>query len=79
MTMAATMVFGLTSCSNDDDESNCDTCTAMLQTIEICNNGDDTYTLTAGGQSETISLAELEGLSPDEFIGVICALSNFTP
>lgn len=69
----------LTSCSKDDDKSNYDTCSAIMQTIEICNNGDDTYTLTVGGQSEEISLEELEGLSPDEFIGVICDLSNLTP
>ncbi len=79
MTMAATMAFSLTSCSKDDDKKNCDTCSAMMQTIEICDNGNDTYTLTVAGQSETVSLAELGGLSPDEFIGVICDLSNLTP
>jgi hypothetical protein len=79
ITMAATMTFGLTSCSKDDDKNNCDTCSALMMTVEICDNGDDTYTLTAGGQSETLSLAELEGLAPDEFIGVICDLSNLTP
>ncbi len=79
ITMVATMAFSLTSCSKDDEKNNCDTCSAMLQTIEICDNGDDTYTLTVAGQSETIPVGELGGLSPDEFIGVICDLSNLTP
>lgn len=80
MAMLATMAFSFTSCSDDDDvATNCDTCTAQGQQIEICDNGDDTYTLTVAGESETVTAAELQGVSPEDFIGLICTLLNATP
>ncbi len=80
MAMLATMALSFTSCSDDDDAAaNCDTCTAQGQVIEICDNGDDTYTLSVGGETETVSAAELQGVSPEDFIGLICTLANTTP
>ena len=81
MAMLATMAFGLTSCSNDDDDAEkiCDSCTLQSETIELCDNGDDTYTLTAGGQSETITKEELSGVSPADFVGLICSLGEIAP
>jgi hypothetical protein len=80
MSMLATMTFGFTSCSDDDDDERaCDTCTVQSETIEICDNGDDTYTLTAGGTSETVTKEELGGLPPADFIGLICSLGDIAP
>ena len=81
MAMLATMAFGFTSCSNDDDDNEkiCDSCTLQSETIELCDNGDDTYTLTAGGQSETITKEELSGVSPADFVGLICSLGEIAP
>jgi hypothetical protein len=79
MGIMATMALVFTSCSKDDEAKNCDSCTAQGQKIEICDNGDDTYTLTAGGQSETVTAAELQGVTPEDFIGLICTLANTTP
>ena len=81
MSMLATMAFGCTSCSNDDDDDEkiCDTCTLQNETIELCDNGDDTYTLTAGGESETITKEELSGVSPADFVGLICSLGDIAP
>jgi len=77
--MLATMAFVFTGCSDDDDEKVCDTCTIQSETIEICDNGNDTYTLTAGGTSETVTKEELGGLPPAEFIGLICSLGDIAP
>ncbi len=80
MSMLATMAFGFTSCSNDDDDEKiCDSCTLQSETIELCDNGDDTYTLTAGGESETITKEELSGVSPADFVGLICSLGDIAP
>ncbi len=80
MSVLATMAFGFSSCSDDDaDDRNCDSCDLQGQTIEICDNGNDTYTLTAAGQSETITAEELEGVSPAEYIGLICSLGDLIP
>ncbi|NNG09605.1 MAG: hypothetical protein HKM92_05510 [Arenibacter sp.] len=80
MAMLATMALSFTSCSDDDDAAtDCDTCTAQGQEIEICDNGNDTFTLTVGGESETIPASELQGVSPEDFIGLICTLANTTP
>ena len=80
MSMLATMAFGFTSCSNDDDDEKiCESCTLQSETIELCDNGDDTYTLTAGGESETITKEELSGVSPADFVGLICNLGDIAP
>ena len=80
MSMLATMAFGFTSCSNDDDDEKiCESCTLQTETIELCDNGDNTYTLTAGGESETITKEELSGVSPADFVGLICSLGDIAP
>ncbi|MBT8301206.1 MAG: hypothetical protein HKP39_08745 [Eudoraea sp.] len=82
MTLLATVTFGFTSCSKDDDdaaEQICESCTLQSETIELCDNGDDTYTLTAGGESETITKEELSGVSPEDFVGLICSLGEIAP
>jgi hypothetical protein len=76
--LIATLSMGLLSCSGDDDEGgkDCDSCTAQGQKIEICDNGDGTFTLTGGGESETFPASDLEGVDPGEFINLICDLAN---
>ncbi len=80
MSMLAIMAFGFSSCSSDDDnDTNCETCEVQGQIVEICDNGDDTYTLTVAGQSETITAEELQGVSPTDYIGLICSVGDFIP
>jgi hypothetical protein len=73
-----TLSLGLISCSSDDDgdSRDCDSCSAQGQTLEICDNGDGTFTLSGGGESETFPASDLEGVDPSEFIGLICELAN---
>ena len=78
--MLALMAIGFSSCSSDGaDDTSCESCDLAGQSVEICDNGDDTYTLTAAGQSETITAEELEGVDPAEYIGLICSLGNLVP
>ncbi|MGB5228663.1 MAG: hypothetical protein WBN55_10395 [Eudoraea sp.] len=80
MSMLAIMAFGFSSCSDDDaDDTNCESCDLQGQAVEICDNGDDTFTFTAAGQSETISAEELEGVSPAEYIQLVCSLGDLIP
>ena len=79
ITMLA-MVLGLSSCSSDDDDNRtCDSCDLQGQTIEICDNGNGTYTVSAAGQSETITEEELEGVTPAEYIEIVCSLGDLAP
>ena len=73
-----TLSLGLLSCSSDDDgdSKDCDSCSAQGQTIEICDNGDGTFTLSGAGDSETFPASELEGVDPTEFIELVCELAN---
>ncbi|MCE2612281.1 hypothetical protein LVD13_04790 [Flavobacteriaceae bacterium D16] len=74
------MVLVLSSCSSDDgDDRNCENCDLQGQTVELCDNGDGTFTLTAAGQSETITEEELEGITPAEYIELICSLGDLIP
>ncbi len=76
--LLASLSLGLMSCSGDDDEGgkDCDSCTAQGQTLEICDNGDGTFTLSGGGESETFPASDLEGVDPAEFVNLICDLAN---
>ena len=76
--LLASLSMGLMSCSGDDDEGgkDCDSCTAQGQTLEICDNGDGTFTLSGGGESETFPASDLEGVDPAEFVNLICDLAN---
>lgn len=74
------MVLGFSSCSSDDDDDRiCESCDLQGQTVEICDNGDGTYTFTAAGQSETITEEELEGVTPEEYIDLVCSLGDLIP
>ncbi|MEK6152899.1 hypothetical protein WIW50_06550 [Flavobacteriaceae bacterium 3-367] len=60
-------------CSDDnDDNGNCESCSIEGQNVEICDNGDGTYTFTSGEESDTISSAELLGLTPKQFVDLLC-------
>lgn len=73
-----TLSLGLLSCSSDDDgdSKDCSSCSLEGQTIELCDNGDGTFTLSGAGQSETFPASDLEGLEAEEFVDLICALGN---
>ena len=79
ISIVATMAIGISSCSSDDDDRDCDSCELQGQTVEICDNGDGTYTVSAAGQSETITEEELEGVTPEEYIDLVCSLGDLIP
>lgn len=69
------------SCSNDDDSNadpNCESCTALGEKVEICNNGDGTYDVTAGDETQTVSQEDLDLLevTPKGYVQNICNLAN---
>ena len=74
LALAAAVAFA--SCSDDDDDKNCDSCTLQGEKLEICDNGDGTYTLSGGGESETIDEADLQGVSTKEFVDALCSLED---
>ncbi len=76
MALATTVAF--TSCSKDDDNS-CDSCTAKGETIEICDNGDGSYTLTTSGGAETLTKSDLAGLTPKQLVEASCTALNTLP
>ncbi len=78
LSIFAFMALSFSSCSSDDDTS-CESCDLQGQSIEICDNGNDTYTITTDGESETISADDLEGIPPAEYIGLICTLGDLVP
>ncbi len=61
-----------TSCSSDDDENTCASCSLnVLGTTvvtEACDNGDGTVRLTVNGETQTLSGDDLEGVSPAEYV-----------
>lgn len=63
------------SCSSDDDgaKSNCESCTSDAgNEFEICDNGDETYTISENGVSETFPKEELAGLPIKLVVESIC-------
>ncbi|QLG45384.1 hypothetical protein [Costertonia aggregata] len=68
------LALSFAACSKDDDKNNCESCTLQGEKIEICDNGDGTYTLNAGGESETFTEEDLDGLTPKQFTDALCAL-----
>ncbi|MGB5236736.1 MAG: hypothetical protein WBM43_14420 [Flavobacteriaceae bacterium] len=78
ISIVAAMALGFSSCSDDDgDDRICESCDLQGQNVEICDNGDGTYTISAAGQSETITEEELEGVTPEEYIDLICSFDDF--
>ena len=61
-------------CSKDDGPTKkCDSCTLQGQKIEICDNGNGTYTLSAAGETETLDEEDLGDSTPKEFVEAICS------
>jgi len=69
----AVLTFLTVACSSDDSADNCVECTIALASVEICDNGDGTATVSAAGESEII---DLEGVDFDTFATGACALGG---
>jgi hypothetical protein len=70
--LAFTAAVVFSSCSKDDeDEKVCASCSILGISIEACDNGDGSVTVSTAGQSETISGADLDGLSAAEYVKAI--------
>ncbi|WP_025742222.1 hypothetical protein [Aquimarina pacifica] len=68
---AFTLALGFTSCGSDDDgDSNCETCDVIGISITMCDNGDGTADVSAAGQTETV---DLEGVSFDAYVEATCS------
>lgn len=68
--MALMTTVAFTSCSNDDDDDvkKCASCSLLGISVEACDNGDGTVTVTSAGQSETLSGEDLDGISAAEYV-----------
>ena len=68
--MALMTTVAFTSCSNDDDDDvkKCASCSLLGISVEACDNGDGTVTVTSAGQSETLSGEDLDGISASEYV-----------
>ncbi len=66
----ASLVF--VGCSDDDDEENrCASCNLLGVSIEACDNGDGTVTVSGAGESEVISGDDLEGQTAAEYVDAL--------
>lgn len=77
--LIAVACLGFIGCSDDEDDNNCESCTALEQTIEICDNGDGTFSVTSADGTETINESDLNGLTPKQVVDLTCALLNDLP
>ncbi len=66
-------VLILTSCGSDDDggNSNCRSCGTGIVSIELCDNGDGTYSVNGEGNVDIP-----EGTTFDEIVTASCAAIN---
>lgn len=62
----ASLVF--VGCSDDDDENKCASCELLGVSIEACDNGDGTVTVSGAGESQVISGDELDGQTSAEYV-----------
>lgn len=62
--------FAFVGCSDDDDvdENKCASCDLLGVSVEACDNGDGTVTVSAAGESQVLSGDELEGQSATEYV-----------
>lgn len=65
MAVASLVLVG---CSDDDDENKCASCNVLGVSIEACDNGDGTVTVSGAGESEVISGEQLEGQTAAEYV-----------
>lgn len=64
----------LLGCSKDDDGPKCESCISQAgNTFRICENSNESYTLTGGGESRTITKEEMEDQTPTSVVEAECA------
>ncbi len=66
----------MTACSKDDGPSkNCESCTLDKNKVEVCDNGDGTWTLSVAGSTTTTDpkLLGAEGLTPKQYAESLCS------
>jgi len=71
----AILILGL-GCSSDSDEDPCHSCEGPNVSYELCDNGTGTYTLTKGNSTQTLTQADLLGLSVKEYVNILCTEEN---
>lgn len=69
-------VFSIGGCSNDEEKNTCESCTGTNISYELCDNGNGTYTLSKGEASQTLTQADLIGLSVREYVNILCTEEN---
>ncbi len=64
-------------CSSDDNDKNkCESCTGTNIAYELCDNGNGIYTLSKGEVSQTLTDADLLGISIKEYVNILCTEGN---
>ncbi len=75
--LALAATFAFSTCSSDVDGGySCESCMAQEVSVEICDNGDGTYTPTVDGVWQTLQESELEGLTPKQLGDSTCEALN---
>lgn len=72
--------ISLFSCSKDDDKK-CDSCDLLGKKVEMCDNGDGTYTQSYAGESTKITQEQLDafGLTAKEYVELMCSAGSGNP
>ncbi|MBA4745271.1 MAG: hypothetical protein H2058_08430 [Muricauda sp.] len=69
----------MTACSKDDGPTNeCESCTLDGGKVEVCDNGDGTWTVSAAGSTTTMDAKFFGGedLTPKQFAESLCAAGD---
>ncbi len=74
--MTAVAAALMTACSKDDGPAkDCESCNLDGQKVEVCDNGDGTWTLSVGGSTTTTDpkLLGAEDLTPEQYAKSLCS------
>jgi hypothetical protein len=69
-------IFSIGGCSTDEEKNTCESCTGANISYELCDNGNGTYTWSKGDVSQTLTQADLIGLSIKEYVNILCSEEN---
>lgn len=69
-------VLSVAGCSNDEEKNTCESCTGPNISLELCDNGNGTYTLSKGEATQTLAQDDLLGVSIKEYVNILCTEGN---
>jgi uncharacterized lipoprotein NlpE involved in copper resistance len=66
--LMAVASLALVGCSDDDDENKCASCELLGVSVEACDNGNGTVTVSSMGESQVLPVEELDGQTAAEYV-----------